>query len=96
MLIDKFRNLAEIPRLNHRVSIRMERHLRLYYAVRNRVGHFLLGTFYKTLRKLAPPECTISYNVEAYRGPLKGLVSSLILDANRKRGYFDQPYLDRS
>jgi asparagine synthase (glutamine-hydrolysing) len=96
VLIDKFGGLADIPLPNRRVSIRTERHLRFYYALRNRVGYFLLGKFHKTLRQFAPPECAISYNVEAYRGPLKGLVSSLVLDGNRKRGYFDQQYLERT
>jgi asparagine synthase (glutamine-hydrolysing) len=96
ILIDKFRELADIPLPNRRASIRTERHLRFYYDVRNRVGRLLLGKFYNTLRQFAPPECAISYNVEAYRGPLKALVSSLILESNLRRGYFDQTYLQRT
>ena len=96
VLIKKFRDLADIPLPNHRVSIRRERHLRLYYDVRNRVGRFTLRRFYKLLRQFFPVESEIKYNVEAYRGPLRELVSSLILEGNRKRGYFNQTYLERT
>jgi len=95
VLIHKFPKLADLPLPMRRVSVKREQHLRGYYALRNRIGGFVLGTFYEALRTIAPPEAEISYNVEAYRGPLKALVRSLVLEGNRNRGYFNQGYLEK-
>ena len=94
LLISQFRKLAGIPYPNRKLSVRAEEYLRPYYAARNLIGHFAVGKFYKKLSRFAPPECIISHNVEAYRGPLRDRVLTLILDGNRKRGYFNQECLE--
>jgi asparagine synthase (glutamine-hydrolysing) len=95
VLIHKFPKLADLPLPVRRVSVKREQHLRAYYVLRNRIGGFVLRNFYEALNRIAPPEAEIGYNVEAYRGPLKALVRSLVLEGNRNRGYFNQVYLER-
>lgn len=95
VLIQKFPKLADLPLPVRRVSVKREQHLRGYYALRNRIGSLVLGNFYGALRTIAPPEAEIRYNVEAYRGPLRTLVRSLVLESNRNRGYFNQAYLEK-
>lgn len=92
LLLSKFPALADIPYPNRKFSVRSEQYLHPYYTVRNAVGRFLVGRFYKQLRRLAPPE--ISHNLEAYRGPLKDQARDLILGGNLKRGYFNQRYME--
>ncbi len=94
LLISRFPKLAGIPYPNRKFSVRAEEYLRPYYAARNLVGHFAVGRFYKKLSRFAPPECNISHNVEAYRGSLKDHVLTLLLDGNRKHGYFNQQFLE--
>src|SRR4029077_558863 len=94
LLISQFPKLAGIPYPNRKFSVRAEEYLRPYYAARNLIGHFAVGKFYKKLSRFAPPECNISHNIEAYRGPLKDQVLTLLLDGNRKRGYFNQQFLE--
>jgi len=95
LLIKKFPELADIPLPNQRASIKIEQHLRTYYALRNLLGKFLLRKWYKFFKTFAPPESEISHNVEAYRSHLKTMVHSIILDGNRKRGYFNQNYIEQ-
>jgi asparagine synthase (glutamine-hydrolysing) len=94
LLICHFPKLANIPYPNRRCSVRTEEYLRPYYAARNLFGHFIVSKFYRTLCRFAPPECNISHNIEAYRGPLRDQVLRLVLDGNRKRGYFNQQALE--
>lgn len=95
LLIKKFPELADIPLPNRRASVKTEQHLRTYYALRNLLGKLLLRKWYKFFKRFAPPESEINYNVEAYRSHLKLMVHSTILDGNRKRGYFNQNYLEQ-
>lgn len=93
VLIEYFPPLADIPLPTHRVSVRAERYLYPYYKVRNTLGHWALPRLHRVLRHMAPPSAVVSYNYEAYRGPLRDYVRSVVLEGNRRRGYFDQSAL---
>ena len=94
VLIERFPKLADIPYPNRKFSVRAEySYLRPYYKVRNQVGHLIVDKFHKQLGRFAPSSA-ISHNSEAYCGPLKEQICTLLLEGNRKRDYFRQRYLE--
>ena len=87
--------LAAIPLPTYGVSLRAEPYLRPYYRLRNVVGRFAISNFHKAFKSMAPPTAVVSYNYEAYRGPLRDYLRTVVIEGNRRRGYFDQQALER-
>ena len=93
VLVEKWPRLAGIPYPNRKFSLRAEHlYLRRYYKVRNKLGHYVVDKFHRQLGRFAPSS-VISHNSEAYSGPLRNEIYTLLIEGNRQRDYFDSDYL---
>lgn len=94
-LIKKFKELAKIPRPNRNVSLSKEKYFAFYYHFRNKVGNFFLSKWYRIFKSYMPRGYDANIHVEAYRNALRQNVYSIIIDGNKKRGYFNHVFLER-